>query len=151
MSCVRSAGPDVWRPEIRTGRALLVFVALTALGACGDDSPESSATTVAATLTDETISLDPMTVPAGRVVFDISNEGDAVHEFEVFTGEATDISVVNNVAVTGSLELIDEAEDIVPGMSLTLEVTLDAGDYVIICNLPGHVANGMVTELTVTG
>jgi uncharacterized cupredoxin-like copper-binding protein len=34
---------------------------------------------------------------------------------------------------------------------LTLDVTLQPGQYVIICNLPGHVAMGMVTELTVTG
>ena len=30
-------------------------------------------------------------------------------------------------------------------------VTLEPGEYVIICNLPGHVTNGMVVDLDVTG
>lgn len=132
-------------------RALLLISVLAVVAGCGDEAPAGPATSVTATLTDDGISLDSATVPPGRVEFEITNEGDAVHEFEIFTGRADDLTVENNVAVTASLDLIDEAEDIVPGVTLSLDVTLDPGQYVIICNLPGHVANGMVVELDVTG
>jgi len=132
-------------------RAVLVMSLLAVVVGCGDAAPAGSATAVAATLTDGSISLDSATVPSGEVSFEIANEGNAAHEFEIFRGRAEDLTVENNVAVTGSLDLIDEVEDIVPGMTLTLDVTLQPGQYVIICNLPGHVTNGMVTELTVTG
>jgi len=132
-------------------RALLVISLLSFVVGCGDAAPAGSATAVVATLTDDSISLDSATVPSGGVSFEITNEGEAVHEFEIFTGRAEDLTVENNVAVTGSLDLIDEAEDIVPGVTLTLDVTLRPGQYVIICNLPGHVTNGMVAELTVSG
>ena len=39
-------------------------------------------------------------------------------------------------------------EAILTGTELT--VNLEAGAYALICNLPGHYAEGMVTEFTVT-
>ena len=44
--------------------------------------------------------------------------------------------------------LIDEIEDIEAGSDDSLTVTLDAGSYVFICNLPGHYAQGMHTSFT---
>ncbi|MGB8360853.1 MAG: cupredoxin domain-containing protein [Acidimicrobiia bacterium] len=132
-------------------RALFLLSVLAVVAGCGDAAPAGPVTDVTATLTDDGITLDSATVPSGRVSFEITNEGNAVHEFEIFTGRADDLTVENNVAVTASLDLIDEVEDIVPGMSLTLDVTLEPGEYVIICNLPGHVTNGMVVDLDVTG
>ena len=44
--------------------------------------------------------------------------------------------------------LIDEIEDIEAGSTESLTVTLDAGSYVFICNLPGHYAQGMHTSFT---
>jgi len=40
--------------------------------------------------------------------------------------------------------------DIQPGTSHTLDVTLTPGTYLLICNVPGHYAAGMVTPQTVT-
>jgi uncharacterized cupredoxin-like copper-binding protein len=47
------------------------------------------------------------------------------------------------------LEVVDEVEDIAPGTSAPLNLTLDPGSYAVICNLPGHYANGMHTTFTV--
>ena len=47
------------------------------------------------------------------------------------------------------LELVDEIEDIEGGSSQSLTVNLDAGSYVLICNLPGHYAQGMHAGFTV--
>ncbi|MGZ8592899.1 MAG: plastocyanin/azurin family copper-binding protein [Actinomycetota bacterium] len=45
--------------------------------------------------------------------------------------------------------MIDEVEEIAPGTSATLNLDLDAGTYAVLCNLPGHYANGMHAAFTV--
>jgi uncharacterized cupredoxin-like copper-binding protein len=135
--------------HLRLIGVLIVIVATIA--ACADDASLGSTTEVAATLKDGSITLDRQEIPSGRVSFEISNEGTLLHEFEVFVGTAADLEIVKNVADTSGMDLVEEVEDIAPGTSITLDVDLDPGNYVIICNLPGHVAMGMVTELTVTG
>ena len=45
---------------------------------------------------------------------------------------------------------IDEVEDVAACSAASLDVSLKAGSYVIICNLPGHYASGMHTAFTVT-
>ena len=44
--------------------------------------------------------------------------------------------------------LVDEIEDIQGGSSESLTVNLDAGSYVLICNLPGHYQQGMHTSFS---
>ena len=45
---------------------------------------------------------------------------------------------------------MDEIEDIEGGANPTLTVDLDAGHYVVFCNLPGHYGLGMHTDLDVS-
>ena len=40
--------------------------------------------------------------------------------------------------------------DIAPGDTPELELSLDAGHYVLICNLPGHYTQGMHSEFEVS-
>lgn len=47
------------------------------------------------------------------------------------------------------LNVVDEQEDIAPSTTGVLETNLDAGSYVIICNLPGHYDQGMHAAFTV--
>lgn len=109
-------------------------------------------------LAEWSITPDPTSAPAGQVTFDISNEGANVHEFVVFrtdlpedqlpTTEEQGATVVDEQA--GGLELVDEVEDIAPGASATLSVELEAGNYVLVCNVPGHYAKGMHATFTVS-
>jgi uncharacterized cupredoxin-like copper-binding protein len=46
--------------------------------------------------------------------------------------------------------VLGEAGDLQPNTSTTVELTLSAGSYLLICNLPGHYAAGMVAALNVT-
>jgi uncharacterized cupredoxin-like copper-binding protein len=48
------------------------------------------------------------------------------------------------------VEAIDEVEDIAGGSDAELTVNLDAGSYVVICNLPGHYRQGMHAAFTVS-
>ena len=76
-----------------------------------------------------------ITVAAGQVTFEVTNNGTEEHEFELFKGDI----------------VVDELEGLVPGLTRTLPVTLEAGDYTFACKLAGHDLAGMTGTLTVTG
>ena len=124
--------------------------ALALLGtACG------GAGKVTITLKDFSIALDTTTASAGKVTFAITNDGPSEHEFVVFKtdlapdalptlpeGEADE----EGAGVT----LVDEVEDIAAGSTNELTVDLEAGSYALVCNLPGHYAQGMSAAFTVS-
>jgi len=130
----------------RLVRATLLGLALLGVACSG------GGTTVHATLKDDSITIDPTTTAAGKISFEIRNDGTMTHEFEIFRTDLapdalpTDGSVVND----GGLQAVDEVEDIAPATTAQLNVDLAAGSYVMICNLPDHYARGMHSGFTVT-
>jgi uncharacterized cupredoxin-like copper-binding protein len=138
--------------------SMVVVLGLVA-ASCGDDDGGSADggtadNTVSATLADFTITLDQSTAPAGDVTFEVTNDAEQVHEFVVFqtdlAADALPTDADGNVDESGEgVTLIDEIEDIEGGSTQSLDVSLDAGGYVVICNLPGHYAQGMHASLTV--
>jgi uncharacterized cupredoxin-like copper-binding protein len=137
--------------------ASAMALALIAAGAaCGDDDDDDGGASgggVGAALSDFKIELDESTAPAGKVTFDIENNGPSTHEFVVFkTDLAADALPTKDGDVDEEgegVEAIDEVEDIEADSTKTLDVDLDAGKYVVICNLPGHYKQGMYDTLTV--
>jgi uncharacterized cupredoxin-like copper-binding protein len=130
-------------------RALAVLLSL--LTACAPAA--SGDTTVAVSLADDRVLLEPGLVTAGRTVFDTTNTAaELVHEIEVFSGAnpGTVLPVADSVADTTGLTLIDEIEDIVPGARASLAIDLVPGTYLVMCNLPGHYSLGMWAYLEVT-
>jgi uncharacterized cupredoxin-like copper-binding protein len=119
--------------------------------ACGDGDSEAD---VVVTMQDDSITLSNDSPAAGELTFEGTNEGTMTHEFEIFLVpegvDANALPVENNAALADEmLEVIDEVEDIAPGTSATLQVNLEAGSYAVLCNLPGHYANGMHAAFTV--
>ena len=108
---------------------------------------------VGATLADFSITLDSDSAPAGEVTFDVTNDAAQTHEFVVIQTDLaedqlpTDDSGLVDEEGEG-LTLIDEIEDMAGGSSQSLTVNLDAGSYVLICNLPGHYEQGMHTSFS---
>ena len=100
-------------------------------------------------------------VAAGDVTFGVSNTGpEDVHEFVVLKTDldAGDLPVDDTGAVDEAGEgitVIDEIEDIPVGESQDLSVALDAGHYVLLCNIydeteqEAHYTMGMRTNFTV--
>jgi uncharacterized cupredoxin-like copper-binding protein len=135
--------------------ALWTVGALT--GACGG-GPGTAATgapgdgTIVTTEKDFAIALEETSTPAGSTTFDITNDGPSTHELVVFaTDLAEDALPVDGSTVTeGNLDLVDEVEDIAPGVGTSLTVDLEPGSYVVICNVEGHYTAGMHAALTVT-
>lgn len=126
-----------------------VALLMTSCGGGGDS--REGGTVVSAVVEDGSITLSEETVSAGDVTLDVVNEGSLVHEIEVFSGDTIDLPISNGVADTSDMELVDEVEDVIPGGRPTLNLELGPGSYIMMCNLPGHYAMGMVTKLTVTG
>lgn len=150
---------------LHTRRAFFALVAVLAIAsvACSSDSSSSSAgttatspagggTAIAATEKDFSIALDSTEVAAGEVTFTINNEGPSAHEFVVIATDTApgDLPVKDGLVEEDSITVVDEAEDIAPSTTASLPIDLEAGSYVIICNLPGHYEQGMNVGLTVT-
>ena len=129
---------------------MILGLALVTAGCSSDDEG-----TVAVTVADFSVSADPDSAPAGDITFDISNDAEQTHEFVVFKTDLAEDQLPTdedgNVDEAGEgVEHIDEVEDIEGGSTQSLAVNLDAGSYVLICNLPGHYAQGMHAGFTVS-
>jgi plastocyanin len=129
----------VWGGRTRpvgTAAAASVTVALAVVvAACGGTGGSAGDGTVKVGASEYRFDPSTLSVPAGPVTFEVTNTGTEEHEFEVFKGET----------------VVDEIEGLVPGLTRTLPVTLEAGDYTYACKLAGHDALGMTGTLTVTG
>ncbi|MEO7295573.1 MAG: hypothetical protein ABIZ57_05480 [Candidatus Limnocylindria bacterium] len=98
---------------------------------------------------------------AGDITFEVTNDGPAdVHEFVVLKTDLdpADLPVDENGVVSEAgegIEVIDEIEDIPIGETQELLVTLEAGNYVLLCNIwseeegEAHYGMGMRTAFTV--
>ncbi len=145
------------RRRIAACMAVAGVIALVAT-ACGGGSGSGS-NTVGATLKDFSIALDSSSGNAGEITFSVKNDGPSVHEFVVFktdlapenlplTKDENDIDIVDEEGE--GVEAVDEIEDIAVGSTQELKVTLQAGNYVVICNLPAHYQQGMHTAFSVS-
>ena len=163
----------------RRGRwvAISMVVGLTLMAAaCGDDDEGGTTattggatgetgggTTVDVTVQEFAVLPAQDSAPAGDVTFNVTNTGpEDTHEFVVFKTDlepdALPTAPDGSVDEEGEgVELIDEIEDIAVGDTPTLTVSLDAGSYVLICNIVEdegdetivHYQQGMRTGFTV--
>ena len=99
------------------------------------------------------IKLSTDTVPAGEVVFKVKNGSkELTHEMLVFKYvEGQQFPYDERKAkidedAAGSLGEVSETE---PSKGGELKISLKPGKYVVLCNIPGHFANGMWALLTV--
>jgi uncharacterized cupredoxin-like copper-binding protein len=94
-------------------------------------------------------------VEAGTVTFNVTNWSSSIlHELVVVAVDSpnaplpydynTGLVIENQVKVEG------ETEEMAPQASITLELELQPGSYMLICNLPYHYAAGMALPFTVT-
>lgn len=138
--------------SIRSRLVALAAVLAIALTSCGGSGSGGGATgDVIVSLKDFSLTATPGTFAAGAITFGIDNDGPSVHEFVVLrTDDAPDaLPVENGLIPEDQIDLVDEVEDIPPGTDTSLDVNLDAGAYVLVCNLPEHYEQGMFAAFTV--
>jgi hypothetical protein len=142
--------------------------------ACGDDDGESGnggttrPTTTGTGGTEVNVMLQEFSVipevdsaEAGNITFNVANVGpNDIHEFVILKTElepdALPTVADGSVDENGEgIEVIDEAEDIPVGETHTVTVDLEAGSYVLLCNIfdetenEAHYQEGMRTAFTV--
>jgi uncharacterized cupredoxin-like copper-binding protein len=132
--------------------SLPVLLALIPLAAC---AASPAATTVNVTLQEWAVVPDSETAPAGEVTFSVTNDGpDDVHEFVIVRTDLApeDLPTDDTGAVDEAgegVEVIDEIEDLAVGDTAEVTVDLEAGSYVLLCNIysadedEAHFAEGM--------
>jgi uncharacterized cupredoxin-like copper-binding protein len=99
--------------------------------------------------------LDQPSVKAGKVTLEVTNWSRSVlHEMIVVSVDNPSVPLPYDYAQARipeeQVKVLGEAGDLQPNTSTEVELTLSAGSYLLICNLPGHYAAGMVTALNVT-
>jgi plastocyanin len=141
--------------------ALLLAASLAALSACGGSdegdgaaapaatssadspgtgdsgspsAPAGESRQITATEADFSISLDSTELTAGDYEIEVVNDGGATHDL-VVERDGEDVAA---------------SEDIAPGASGTVSVTLEPGEYVFYCSIGNHRAMGMEVTVTVT-
>ena len=96
--------------------SLLVTVAVAACSG-GPAAPAAGEARIPVTLAADGCQPSSITATAGRIVFEVTNGGPDVGEFEVLSGT----------------RVVDEVENIVPGFVVNFATRLDGGDYELIC------------------
>lgn len=156
----------MWLRDRRLGfRVVLVLIPLLGFvgASCGGDDSGGDGKAggpVEVTLQEWSILPSSDSASAGDVSFSVSNTGEDTHEFVIIRTDldpgALPTAADGSVSEDGEgMEVVDEAEDIAPGATTGFTATLEAGKYVLICNIVEeadgevHYANGMRTAFTV--
>lgn len=116
------------------------------------ETPDATAAEVAVTLgkpQEFSLSADPAAVAAGKVTFNVDNQGALLHEMVVVPAEGGAASLKQANGEASEDGAAGEVADLAAGKTGSITVTLPAGKYVLLCNLPGHFAGGMYTDFTV--
>jgi hypothetical protein len=126
----------------------------------GVEPKSTGATQVDITLREWEVAPVPSSARAGKIYFLVRNEGpDDPHEFVVVrTSRPVDELPIVDGAVDESLvNVIDQLEPFTPGTTASIELDLEPGDYVLLCNIAeveegeieSHVELGMRTAFKV--
>lgn len=162
-------------PRLRRGALGALLLAMLALvlgaAACGGDDDESAAApddTVSVRLGENGpkyfVEVDKPSVAAGTILFKIDNVGTIHHEFIVYRTdlEPGELGLTDeNKADLDEDAIVAEATYATPvrgepdhrirdGRGADLTIDLDAGKYVLLCDLTGHYAAGQYVGFTVT-
>jgi uncharacterized cupredoxin-like copper-binding protein len=132
-----------------------LFVAVAVLSGCASSATVAQGTRVVVVEHDYGLHASSSSVHAGTVTFHVENHGPSTHEFIIDEAslpagglplQANGIQVVERSPQLHNVE----ATQLRVGTTQDLRVRLQAGTYVMFCNLAGHYLGGMHLALNVT-
>ena len=126
--------------------SVLLLAACGTAGGTGASTTNPNERTVNATLTDSKIVLDQITVPSGKITFNVKNAGTMVHEVVVLKTDVAADKIAPNPDEPGKMSedgSQGESGDLNPTEAKTFTLDLQPGNYVLICNQPAHYLLGM--------
>lgn len=140
--------------------ALVAAVVLTAAAPGASDS-----STVRVALAEGSLVPSTESVPAGKVTFDVVNDGKVEHELIVvrtslapdalpmgLEGPAVRLAgpvVLGTPHTHGAHSKRVNYRHVAPGRSRRETIVLEPGNYVLLCSLPGHYESGQRARLVV--
>jgi uncharacterized cupredoxin-like copper-binding protein len=106
---------------------------------------------VAVALAEWTVVPELGEVDAGVVEFVVANEGNELHELVVIRSDSAvdGLEIDNGVVPESAVDFRGEVEEFAGGEMASGSFRLEAGRYLLICNIPAHYGNGMVAEFSV--
>ncbi len=133
--------------------ALLTFVCsaplLASLAACSGSTSSAAGSRIDVTMHDFGISVSRHSVPAGRVVLHVTNDGPSTHEINVDLTryEAGKIPLQRDELTADEdapgIQRVNSIEQVNLHHTGDLPLDLKPGRYVLWCNLEGHYLGGM--------
>jgi uncharacterized cupredoxin-like copper-binding protein len=107
--------------------------------------------TVAVVLVDFSVRATPASTPAGTVTFATRNGGTVPHELVVIRSDAEPgaLPIAEGFVDEDGVDVRGEVAELPGGAQGSVALELESGRYLLICNVVGHYAAGMVTVLTV--
>ena len=137
-----------------TPRVLMILLTTVALVACSTNEGEGGGAPriIEVRMSDE-LEFDPAmiaVVPGETVRFELTNEGDAVHEF-LIGDEAAQAEFEEEMASGEMQHDTDAGVAVDPGETESFEYTFPdtAGEILAGCHEPGHYDGGMVANISV--
>jgi len=162
------------RNIIRVAPIAILAAAALSLAACGSSSSSSTtepatqptqttqttataggATALTVVMSDYAFAPKDASAAAGELTITAPNQGKLPHELVLIRTDLplnklpTDSSGNVNEDAFPASRLPGEISETEPGATGSLTVTLPAGRYVMLCNVPGHYKAGMVGNLVV--
>lgn len=125
--------------------------AATATAEATEAAGEAEATEITATLSEFAIELGAASAPAGEVTFVAENTGALPHELAVVrSDDAADSLPLDGAVVDESgLDVVGRIAEFSASETESGTFTLEAGNYVLFCNIAGHYQGGMFTAFVV--
>ena len=121
-------------------------------------TPSAAAvTTVGITQQDFSLTPNVASIPAGLVDLNVTDHGPTAHELLIFQTDLAPNKLPTGLdgrvdeGGDGILKVFDSGDNVAVGTTKAFHTALAAGNYVLVCNLPGHYKAGMHTAFTVTG
>lgn len=123
----------------------------TATSAGGDAGGAGGGEAITVTLSEWAVEPEVASVGAGEITFTALNEGSVAHEFVIIRSDlaADALPVESGIVPETDVDLVAEIEQFPAGTSERLTVDLEAGSYLLICNIVGHYDLGMRVAFTV--
>ena len=105
------------------------------------------------TLDEFSVKASPASAEPGETTFEIRNTGSVEHDFIVLDTDRDpdDLPLKKGKVDTKArgIEELGHVHTIASGQSTTEEIALEAGSYLLICNIEGHFQSGMHTPFQV--
>lgn len=115
--------------------------------------PAAAETTIDVSLAEFTIEPSDNSAPAGTVTFNVTSDGAIFHNFRVIATDLAPDALPTDDATFGvdeaQVDIVASSADLDPGDAEEVTVDLEAGSYVLICNIPTHYDIGMTVAFTI--